>query len=156
MTLIAAENRELALSISINQRNPKPEPEGPGTGYYLALTFGTLLSSQRADAQKLDPHGNRPWLDVQHYAGFQQLPTRGAGPADLPARAAHGEQYTTLRGRARGVPYPVPGCPEPADSGEDGALSQRPRKLSIPTVRPGREPISRTARSTPGMNDARS
>ncbi|SOD92841.1 hypothetical protein SAMN06272739_0037, partial [Blastococcus haudaquaticus] len=36
-------------------RNPKPEPEGPGTGYYLALTFGTLLSSQRADAQQLHP-----------------------------------------------------------------------------------------------------
>src|SRR5687768_11042915 len=57
MTLIAAENRELALSISINQRNPKPEPEGPGTGYYLALTFGTLLSSQGADTHEVDPDG---------------------------------------------------------------------------------------------------
>ncbi|TFV91679.1 hypothetical protein E4P40_05055 [Blastococcus sp. CT_GayMR20] len=46
--------------ISINQRNPKPEPEGPGTGYYLALTFGTLLSSQRADAHGPDPRGLRP------------------------------------------------------------------------------------------------
>ena len=52
-----AENRELALSISINQRNPSHDHEGPGTGYYLALTFGTLLSSQRADAQE-----HRPFL----------------------------------------------------------------------------------------------
>src|SRR5215211_1574780 len=33
--------------------------KGPGTGYYLALTFGTLLSSQRADAQDLHPRGLR-------------------------------------------------------------------------------------------------
>jgi len=77
----------------------------------LALTFGTLLSSQRADARKLDPHGLRVRLDVQHYAGFQQIPTRGAGPADLPVRAAHREQYTTPEGLCRGVPGPVPGGP---------------------------------------------
>src|SRR4029453_17054292 len=78
MTLIAAENRELALSISINQRNPKPRIQKTrGTGYYLALTFGTLLSSQGADAQKLDPRGPRPWQDVQLYAGFQLLPIPG-------------------------------------------------------------------------------
>src|SRR5215218_2363740 len=71
MILIAAENRELALSISINQRNPCHDCTSRDTGYYLALTFGTLLSSQRADAQKIDPRGPRPWLDVQHYAGFQ-------------------------------------------------------------------------------------
>jgi hypothetical protein len=115
------------------------------TGYYLALTFGTLLSSQRADAQRLDPHGLRPWLDVQHYAGFQLLPIRGAGPADLPVRAAHGEQYTTPEDLCRGVRTPPARRP-----------AQRPRKLSIPTVRPGRRLISRTATSTPGMNDARS
>src|SRR5918994_2867713 len=61
MNSIAAENRELALSISINQRNPSPNhhKNGQSTGYYLALTFGTLLSSQRADAQKLRPRGLR-------------------------------------------------------------------------------------------------
>ena len=92
------------LSISINQRNPCHDYTSRDTGYYLALTFGTLLSSQRADAQKPDPSGPRPWLDVPHYAGFQRLPTRGAGPADLPVRAAHTEHYTTPRGRAREVP----------------------------------------------------
>src|SRR3954471_17348131 len=59
MILIAAENQELALSISINQRNPHRTPKNPARGYYLALTFGTLLSSQRADARKLHPHGLR-------------------------------------------------------------------------------------------------
>src|SRR3954451_20796378 len=59
MILIAAENRELTLAISINQRNPSRTHNEPGTGYYLALTFGTLLSSQRADAQELRPSGLR-------------------------------------------------------------------------------------------------
>src|SRR5688572_17619688 len=84
MTLIAAENRELALSISINQRNPKPEPEGPGTGYYLALTFGTLLSSQRADVQELRPRGlhSRRLLVVHRTTvsspqGAARRPTKG-------------------------------------------------------------------------------
>ncbi|MGY2005191.1 hypothetical protein, partial [Blastococcus sp. SYSU DS1024] len=62
---------ELTLAISINQRNPCHNHKSHGTGYYLALTFGTLLSSQGADAQELDPRGLRPWLDVQLYAGFQ-------------------------------------------------------------------------------------
>jgi hypothetical protein len=69
----------------------------------LALTFGTLLSSQGADAQKLDPSGLRSWLEVPLYAGFQMFPDRGSGPAALAGRAAHGEQYTTLRGLCRGV-----------------------------------------------------
>jgi len=43
----------------------------------LALTFGTLLSSQRADARKPDPRGPRLRLDVQHYAGFQRPHTGG-------------------------------------------------------------------------------
>src|SRR3954470_8036614 len=60
MILIAAENQELALLISINQRNPSHDPQtGHGTGYYLALTFGTLLSSQRADAHEPRPSGLR-------------------------------------------------------------------------------------------------
>ena len=71
----------------------------------MALTFGTLLSSQRADAQQLGPSGLPRWLDVQHYAGFQRPRIRGAGPADLPVRAAHGEQYTVLRALCRGVPW---------------------------------------------------
>src|SRR5215213_3341937 len=56
MNLITAENRELALSISINQRNPtNPERVRSWGICYLALTFGTLLSSQGADAQRTRP-----------------------------------------------------------------------------------------------------
>ena len=36
----------------------------------MALTFGTLLSSQGADAQQLDPLGLRLWRLVPLYAVF--------------------------------------------------------------------------------------
>ncbi|MGY2067150.1 hypothetical protein, partial [Blastococcus sp. SYSU DS0619] len=41
----------------INQpKESQPQPHsGQGTGYYLALTFGTLLSSQGADAHETRP-----------------------------------------------------------------------------------------------------
>jgi hypothetical protein len=55
-------DRELTLS-HIHQ--PK---ETHKRGYYLALTFGTLLSSQGADAQRLDPLGPRLWRLVPLYA----------------------------------------------------------------------------------------
>src|SRR4051794_31672179 len=81
MTSIKAENRELD-ALDINQpKESLPRARRPAArGYYLALTFGTLLSSQGADAQKLDPSGLRSWLGVQLYAGFQHHPHRGAGP----------------------------------------------------------------------------
>ena len=66
-----AENQELALLMSINQRNPRHHTHNHVQRHrvcYLALTFGTLLSSQRADAQELDPHGRRPWRLVLLYA----------------------------------------------------------------------------------------
>ena len=53
----------------------------------MALTFGTLLSSQRADAQKLDPSGLRLWQDVQHYAGFRSTRQR-RGPVRQTLRSA--------------------------------------------------------------------
>src|SRR5919107_2361679 len=114
MNLITAENRELdALDINQPKESQTRTPKDPGTGYYLALTFGTLLSSQRADAQQLGPSGLPRWLDVQHYAGFQRPRTRGAGPADLPVRAAHGERYTTLGALCRGVPRGADHAPSP-------------------------------------------
>src|SRR4051794_26486119 len=49
---------------SIPGREPRPDrsryqstQRNPQRGCYLALTFGTLLSSQGADAQQLDPRG---------------------------------------------------------------------------------------------------
>jgi hypothetical protein len=122
----------------------------------LALTFGTLLSSQGADAQKLDPRGLRRWLEVQLYAGFQDLPAGGSGPAALPGRAAHGEPYTMKRGFCAGVENTATTAPRTDRVSTSEAPGQRPRKLSIPTVRPGRLLISRTASRTPGMNEARS
>jgi len=47
------------------------------TGYYLALTFGTLLSSQGADAQKVDPLGLRLRRLVRLYAVLRIGVTRG-------------------------------------------------------------------------------
>ena len=103
MNLKPAENRELTLAESINQRNPKPGQK-PGTGHYLALTFGTLLSSQRADAQQVHPLGLPCWLDVQHYAGFQRFPIRGAGPADLGGPRGAWRTIHALEGVVHGGP----------------------------------------------------
>ena len=69
----------------------------------MALTFGTLLSSQRADAQKLDPSGLRLWLDVQHYAGFRG-PHQRRVPVRRPLRAARRrEKVTHVCGRCQTV-----------------------------------------------------
>ena len=55
------ENRE--LDALVNQ--PKETHKGVTN---MALTFGTLLSSQGADAQRLDPLGVRLWRLVLLYA----------------------------------------------------------------------------------------
>ena len=70
----------------------------------MALTFGTLLSSQRADAQKLDPSGPRPWLDVQHYAGFQLIPDPGPWSGGPPGPRGAGRTLHDLLGPLQGGP----------------------------------------------------
>src|SRR5919205_476047 len=129
------------LSINPNQRNPQ-------RGCYLALTFGTLLSSQGADAQRLDPLGLRLWRLVPLYAVFGVLHPGGAlrGP---PGPVRRVENDTRLSGPVRKSVRGV-GRHTPPTS------RHSPRKPSMPTVRPGCRPISRTARSTPGMKEARS
>src|SRR5947209_335018 len=97
-----AENRELTLAISINQRNPHHNPKAVARGKYLALTFGTLLSSQGADAQRTGPSGLRRWRLVQPYAATGWA-RQGAPPAGLSARAAQRESYA---GPAGGVKPP--------------------------------------------------
>src|SRR3954469_20215455 len=126
MILIAAENQELALLISINQRNPSHDPQtGRGTGYYLALTFGTLLSSQRADARKLRPERLRVRLDVQHYAGFQHHPQAmwsGGPPGPRGAwRTIHDSE-----GVVQGGPFTGRGSPRSPLSGPAGGRSPAP------------------------------
>src|SRR3954469_17987828 len=62
-----AENRDLTIAESINPKKPtRKTPKGPpGREYYLALTFGTLLSSQGADAHQIHPSGLHRWRLVQ-------------------------------------------------------------------------------------------
>src|SRR3954454_502189 len=99
MNLITAENRELALSMSINQRNPH-EPDGPHMGVcYLALTFGTLLSSQGADAR-----GTRPVKVV--VLGLccparRSVPASRSFPAQRESYVAVGPVSNRLGGDAR-------------------------------------------------------
>src|SRR6185503_12415829 len=57
-------------------RSPLEHPPEGGVSFDLHV-LSTLLSSQGADAQELNPPGHRPQLDVQLYAGFQQLPAGG-------------------------------------------------------------------------------
>src|SRR3712207_4125730 len=98
-----AENRELALSISINPKKPTKR------GCYLALTFGTLLSSQRADALVLQPF--RPSFEAvsRLYTALRSGQTSGACPAvdqaggPVRSRSVQGEQYTPSGARARGA-----------------------------------------------------
>src|SRR4051794_24201139 len=61
MTLIKAENRELTHSRYQSTKGiPTVKIRRPAArGYYLALTFGTLLSSQGADAHEPRPSGLR-------------------------------------------------------------------------------------------------
>src|SRR3954453_12255723 len=80
------------------------------TGYYLALTFGTLLSSQGADAHDPRPI---PWPSFAAvsplYTGLRSSLTTRARPAvsqTLPgpvrSRSVHEEPYTHFPGPARG------------------------------------------------------
>jgi hypothetical protein len=82
----------------------------------MALTFGTLLSSQRADAQQVNPLGRPRRLDVQHYAvssgpasgGLDRRTSRSARRMEnhtRPREGVHGgsrtarSPFTNRRGR---------------------------------------------------------
>src|SRR4051795_8086730 len=102
MTLIKAENRELTHSrYSSTKGIPTVKIRRPtARGYYLALTFGTLLSSQGADAHEPRPSGLRSRrLSMLRLAEYRSLP-RGVRSAGLPARLAQRRHYTILRARA--------------------------------------------------------
>jgi hypothetical protein len=104
MNSITAENRGCWHPRYQSTKGIPAEPTNePDTGYYLALTFGTLLSSQGADAQELNPSGHRPQLDVQLYAGFQQHPP-GGWTGDPPGPRGAGGTVHDLRRLLHGVP----------------------------------------------------
>jgi hypothetical protein len=145
----------------------------------LALTFGTLLSSQGADAQRTRPSRafvpgglshSTPCTARCHTRGCDLAAPGSCNPVSLGAKRklrGPGTVVKPLRALAR-LPGPFPwetccsgGRVHRLDgtqvtAGRAVEQAQSPRSDSIPTVRPGRAPISRTARSTPGMNDARS
>src|SRR4051812_19645116 len=84
------ENQELTLLISIN-------PKKPTKGlYYMALTFGTLLSSQGTDAHRTRPH--RALVD----SGFSCTSHNGSIHADLPV----GPESGVSRGASRTLHHP--------------------------------------------------
>src|SRR3954452_362043 len=124
-----AENRDLTIAESINPKKPtRKTPKGPpGREYYLALTFGTLLSSQGADAHQIHPSGLHRWRLVQPYAATGNSPRGVSGWPLGPARRVD-EDTPSPGSRARGFRTVQ-------DRRERSA--QRPRKDSIPTVRPG-------------------
>src|SRR3954470_1520769 len=101
---------------SIPGREPRPDrsryqstQRNPQRGCYLALTFGTLLSSQGADAQKLDPFG---------FSSLATFPTvrrsRRCSPAWVlrgpggPRRRNRDEGTRTAEGSAGGGPRAPP------------------------------------------------
>src|SRR3954454_20720038 len=157
-----------ADTLDINQpKESPPRAQRPAArGYYLALTFGTLLSSQGADAHEPRPSGLRSKrLSMLRLAEHRSLPL-GVRSAGLPARSAQRRHFIILCPRADspsgvvGLPgvtaTPARAFPSFSGPGHTGVPAQRPRNFSIPTVRPGCRPISRTASSTPGMKEARS
>src|SRR5918997_1481148 len=102
MNSIPGENRE--LDALVNQ--PKETHKGVT---YLALTFGTLLSSQGADALVLQPFGlrSRRYLHctprsaaVGPRRSVRRFP-RPCGP--VRSRSVQREQYTTCGALCRGV-----------------------------------------------------
>src|SRR3954453_19512849 len=104
MTLIKAENRELTHSRYQSTKGiPTVKIRRPtARGYYLALTFGTLLSSQGADAQQSGPRGLSSLADCPTIHQTRIFPAPGSDPVPSRAGAVHGEQYTKLSGPAGG------------------------------------------------------
>src|SRR3954447_19593080 len=109
MNLIKAENRELTHSRYQSTKGiPTVKIRRPtARGYYLALTFGTLLSSQGADAQQSGPRGLSSLADCPTIHRTRMFPAPGADPVASPAGAVRGAQYMELSGPA-GVPSAGP------------------------------------------------
>ena len=63
----------------------------------MALTFGTLLSSQGADAHELDPSGLPSWLNVLLCAGFQHPPQEAWSGGPPGPRGADRTLHEVLR-----------------------------------------------------------
>src|ERR671926_1172293 len=106
------------LSINLNQRNPQ-------RGCYLALTFGTLLSSQGADARDTRPGGPSIAAAVPRYAAHCVRQAAGPGPA--PGARSGGTQINRR---------PPGGVPEARSCWAGGAWSD-PRAVTLQPSRSG-------------------
>jgi hypothetical protein len=148
----------------------------PRHGVLLGTDFRHAVEFSKSGRTRTRPSQASSLTDVPHYAGFQH-PHRDSRPGGPPGPRGAARTIHDPRSAVDGGPAGVPVRPRLAARGEDGGLLERPRarappersrkggrgarpqmprKPSIPTVRPGRRLISRTARSTPGMKEARS
>src|SRR5918998_1000320 len=145
------ENRE--LDALVNQ--PKETHKGVTC---LALTFGTLLSSQGTDAQRFDPLGLRLWRLVLLYAVFGVLHP-GVLSATLPGPSGAKRTIHDSRGRcasrwrASAVTRGPGPRPEPAGGGEDGRDPAAGASLRGPGS-PRCRPSGRGAGGSPGRRGA--
>src|SRR3954467_9696748 len=98
MNLHPGENRELTLSTSINPKKPTKR------GCYLALTFGTLLSSQGADAHKTRPSRPSFAAAFPRYAVPCESQARGLCPRAPRLGRRHSVQPAVLRTHSRDPP----------------------------------------------------
>src|SRR3954451_23687220 len=166
MILIKAENRELTLSISINQRNPSHEPEDPRHGVLLGTDFRHAVEfsrSGRARTPAFRPSFEAA-LDVTPCSVSVATPGGSIGWPSGPLGAEKTLHHLArpcrrpsgVVGPPGVIATPARALPSGSGPGRTGVPAQRPRNFSIPTVRPGCRPISRTASSTPGMKEARS
>src|SRR3954454_2165193 len=167
MTLIKAENRELTHSRYQSTKGiPTTSPKTRGTGLLLGTDFRHAVEfsrSGRARTPAFRPSFEAA-LDVTPCSVSVATP---GGSIGWPSGPLGAEKTLHHLARPCRRPSGVVGLPGvtatparafPSGSGLDhaGVPAHRPRNFSIPTVRPGCRPISRTASSTPGMKEARS
>src|SRR4051794_9184318 len=109
MTSIKAENRELdALDINQPKESPPRARRPAARGYYLALTFGTLLSSQGADAQQSGPRGLSSLADCPIHTSHSDVPRSGVRSGALPGRRGAWGTVHEAFGSRRGGPSAGP------------------------------------------------
>lgn len=136
MNSIPGENRE--LDALVNQ--PKETHKGVTC---LALTFGTLLSSQGADALVLQPFGPSFEAICPLYTALRSGRTSGVRPAV--SQALRPGPFSLGAGRTVHHPWgPLQGGPR-----RRLPLGRCPLRRASVSVEPAVEPDSRTSKSTP-------
>src|SRR3954452_12481922 len=137
MNFNPAENRDPTGSRHHQPKESPPCPTGHGTGYYMALTFGTLLSSQGPDAQKLRPRGLHLWrLSMLRPASRRchpEGPTRWP-PGPLGAKRTLHHRRGLVQSAEDVTPPTRPRARGTSAVGTPWDGGQTPSRFSIPTV----------------------